>query len=761
VSIEDLTSPGSAVGTMAYMSPEQVRGKELDGRSDLFSFGVVLYEMATGALPFRGETSGVIAEAILNRAPAPPVRLNPDLPAELERVISKALEKDRDFRYQHASEMRSDLKRLRRDTGSGRISSMAPISSAASPAASPISSPGSSPGSSGSGHAVAQPIPQPTVEMASSGTHASAVQSGVQSGFQPGVHATSPPATKDPRQKYFYAGGAVLLALIGFAWYHFNRGTTPAGPGKITQISHWNRPIQSPKISPGGRTVAFSSPVGGISQVFVMLTSGGEPLQLTKDEDDKSVEGFSPDGTELFYGGRSTGGESWTIPTLGGSARRLVAGGSPVPSSDGQFLYYISFLKRAICRANRSGLGEEVVYVFDPKALPPARILPFPGSNHLLVLNSDLIVITGASFQMYDVDPSAKSATPLGEVAGDVEEVGWGEPGKTLLLSRTVDGVTNVWEYNLKDKAMTQITTGVGPDYSPMRDPLSKGIYFVNGKGAGVLTAYNLRSKHSTDIAGENASQPVVSSNGKQILYATQQDRDHSELWVANVDGSNKSKVASGRVLVTGDWLPDNVHFFFFADDPHIKTIYIGAADGSAIRQIPWNGEAIQNVIPAPDGKTIYVNSFDQGASKATIWRMNADGSNLKQISDACGHVWIAVPGNEYLIALRLGANPGVTQFSLADGKCTLLEPGAVSFGVTLAPDGKSFFWAAPSRADVTVYRQGWQNGKLMGKPQVAAKLPFAFPLIAGGNGYDFSRDLSTVVYARPAGQADLYLLTH
>jgi serine/threonine protein kinase len=710
---ELLTSPGTAVGTVAYMSPEQVRGKELDSRTDLFSFGVVLYEMATGTLPFRGDTSGVITDAILHDDPVAPVRLNPNVSAELERIINKALEKDRDLRYQSAPEMRADLKRLRRDTGSGRISS------------------------SGSG-AVQGLVP----ETESSSATAVALQ----------------PSVKPAHQKYVLIAACVALLAAAFVAYHFwTRTNTPSGPAKITQISQWNKPMSWAKLSPDGHAVAFVSPVGGIAQVFLILTSGGEPLQLTNDEGGKFVDNFSPDGKEVFYG-KDLGDEIWAVPTLGGSPRRVSAT-TPflmVPSPDGASIFYWKIDNPGIYRAGKSGLNEEVVYKPKDNGLWYIPLLFFPNGSEMLV--GGFQAGAESNVRLYRINLASHQAVDLGEISFNPDNpvFVWAEPGKSILFSRTVDGLTNIWKYSLRDRSFTQITFGPGPDTSPMSDPGGRGIYYVNGKSSGSLTAYHVHSKESTDIVSENATQPAISPDGKRVMYVTLAGGKRHELWVAEIDGGNKVKIATGESLETGTWAPDSFHLTFeeMGTDAGSEA-YIVGADGRGLRQLPRTGDAVSNSVWSPDQRSVYVSG--QEGTIPTVWKVNADGSNPEKFVDNC---WVGDidPGGKYLLAF--GEKAGIYEVSTSDRKCISLLPGVVTFTATFARDGRSFLYAVASRGDVTIYRQPWRDGKLIGAPQVALKVPFAFPLAYNGNAYDFSRDLSTIVYARPGGQADLYLLS-
>jgi len=293
-----------------------------------------------------------------------------------------------------------------------------------------------------------------------------------------------------------------------------------------------------------------------------------------------------------------------------------------------------------------------------------------------------------------------------------------------------------------------------------MLDPGGKGIYFLNGRPSGSLTAYHVQSKESTNIVSEDANQPIISRDGKRVMYTTYPTSEKVELWTSDIDGGNKVRIvtraAQDAALLTLNWAPDNFHLSFSQG----SKLYIVGADGSGIRQLPsMAGMNISNTVWSPDQKSVYVSAAEDALQYThTIWKWS-DGSNPEKLVEKCGFAYDIDPGGKYLLALfTFGEKTGVHEVPISERKCLPLLPGVAS-GAIFARDGKSLLYAVAFRGEVAIYRQPWKDGRVIGTPQVALKLPFAFPLTYGTT-YDFSRDLSTIVYARPGGHADLYLLS-
>jgi serine/threonine protein kinase len=711
--VEHLTSPGSAVGTVAYMSPEQARGEELDTRTDLFSFGLVLYEMVTGRAAFSGGTSAVIFDAILHKAPVSPLRLNPELPQELDRIINKALEKDPELRYQSGAELRGDLKRSKRDSGSGR-------SSAAWPSAAELPA-----GSSASGMA-----------------------------------GIATPPIQSSRNKYI--GGAAIVALIvvcAVAAYYFHNSST--GPAKVTQISHWNKPMNSAVLSPDGHTVAFTSPVAGFDQVFVMLASGGDPLQLTNDSVSKSVEALSPDGTQIYYSNDFTDDESFGVPTLGGASTLAASGTGLAISPDGNAFYSIRHRENTVFRKPKIGLAEELIFR-SPEGSSPLHILPFPDGKELLISTGNDTVLGSTTVMLYRVNLATHASQKIGELSGSPTGLVWNDPGKTFLCSRTVNEVTNIWEYRVADGNLRQVTNGAGPDLSPMPAASGKEIYFVNGRRSGFLTVYHPQTKQSFDLTNEEATQPALAWDGRHVMYITLSgNAQQGDLWVSDIDGSNRVKITSGTELITVTFTSDASRLVFAASEGGKVKIYVVKTDGTGLRQIPWSGANGGYGSASIDPNVFYLGGQETDLTKFSTWKVAADGSSIEKLVDNCGAVWDSSADGKYLLtSLYSNDLPGISEFSLADGKCIPLLTELTTLIVHFSADGKSILYLGASHGETTIYRQPWHDGKLTGPAQVALKLPFAFRQGYSGNAYEFSKDLSTVVYARPAGHADLYLLS-
>ena len=321
---EHLTTPGTAMGTVAYMSPEQARGELVDARTDLFSFGAVLYEMATGQRAFAGNTTAVIFDAILHRAPASPVQLNPDLPPKLEEVINKALEKDRELRCQAAAELRADLKRLKRDTDSRRSAGVAPTGAEAS-----------------------RPSKEESQKRGRA-AHATAVE------------------TRGRRRWPLVAGVVVLAAAAGVAWFLVHRSEPPRqfNQRRLT-ANPQDLPVNNAAISPDGKYLGYDDQQG----IHVQLIQTGQtqtmplPPGVQAGQAAWEFDAWYPDSTR-FVADVAIPGKPislWSVSILGGAPQELAedAGWRARVSADGSYIAYGripgAFEAREICLMGAHG----------------------------------------------------------------------------------------------------------------------------------------------------------------------------------------------------------------------------------------------------------------------------------------------------------------------------------------------------------------------------------------------------------------------
>jgi DNA-binding winged helix-turn-helix (wHTH) protein/Tol biopolymer transport system component len=526
-------------------------------------------------------------------------------------------------------------------------------------------------------------------------------------------------------------------------------GEATGSPPKTTQISHWNKPMDWVRLSPDGHAVAFASPVNGFQQIFLMLTSGGEPLQLTTDPTDKVLTNFSTDGTEIYYGVDTR--EAWAVPTLGGKPRRLLSGDVGYNVPEGGSLFYTRNSYSEIFRADKSGTNEELLYKAEDPSLQLAVVAVFPGGKDLIIgyWHVDSNPVGGLA----KLNLATRQYVDLGPVLRESQDVEWDEPGTSLLFRRKVNGITNVWKYDLRESRATQLTFGPGPDTWPLRDPEGRGIFFVNWKSSGFLSAYRVQSKQTIDIVSQAANMPVISPDGKRLAYVINLSVREDELWVSDVDGRNKLRLATGEEVGTGSWASDNFHLCFAKG----KTTYIMGADGGGLRMLD---RPQQNCVWSPDQGSLFVSTqAKQGIVGTWKWNLRVPGGTETKVADGCGAVMAADPSGRYLLSNYFPTSSGgINEISLADGKCTQLLSGVHTWTAVFARDGKSFMYAVNSPDGVTIYRQQWTNGKLVGAPSVALKTPVVFSGFLGDS-YDFPEDLSTIVYSRPENRADLYLL--
>ena len=591
---DSLTSPGTAVGTVAYMSPEQARGEELDPRTDIFSFGVVLYEMATGQLPFTGATSAVIFDAILHKAPTAPIRINPALPGDLERILNKALEKDRRLRYQSVADLRVDLERLKRDSDSGRAA--------------------------------------------------------VADGMQPA--SAGVPVARTRRWAWWAAGGVGVLAVAaGAAWlWVWGAGTARTAVPRLAnpvQLTTATGGEDYPTWSPDGRMIAYQSEQSGNLDIWVIQVGGAQPVNRTADSSAGDMyPSWSPDGQWIAFYSTREGGGYYVMPGVGGTARKIASwpAGEPYPqavrwSPDSTQVAYalgqrvrpwIEILTLASGSSRKLPLTEQVRNntLLDLNWSPDGRWLAYARG----------ISPTGATSELWLTRPSDGMSVQLTDGTKWEYSPAWSADSSALYFISDRSGTRDLWRFIIGPEGLAkgvpqQVAAGIEMSHMAFA---AGGTRIAYSRGRSSRNLFRAAFHGGRPMTWEDATQLTfdealvesvdVSRDGR-LLFSS--DRGGSwDVWMLPSEGGEPQQVTTDPGVDAGPrWKPDGSGLAFYSTRTGHRELWTMPIGGGPAQQIT-RAEA-ESFYPAwsPDGREIAV-------TRTGVFAVRAEGGGERTVTN-------------------------------------------------------------------------------------------------------------------------------